>query len=399
MTGAESNDTTVDAVSLTVATFSTSNPRTGTYAYRCASGAGNAAAYVTTASYGSVPDAPFYGRGYFHFTNLPSTTVRIMLTGTGSTVGSARLTSGGKLQLFNDTAGTQIGSDSAATVTTGTWYRVELYYRNNTTAGTDELELRLDGVSVASANNLTFSGLASTLTCGFHQAPGANLTCDVDDIVVHDGNGANNTSWPGSGKVVLLKPISDNARDTLWTGGAGGTSNLYEAVNNLPPVGTATETDTTQIEHAGGAAGTTDRYDANMTTYATAGIAAADTINAIYLVAEHGEDVTTGTKLLNFEVVSNPAIASTGNVSAGNDLGGLGTYPTLWSRHRGTIAEAQSVTVGTSPVMRVRRPETASRVASVCFMGMFVSFTPAVATAPLPIFQRVWRVWNRRRVY
>jgi hypothetical protein len=29
--------------------------------------------------------------------------------------------------------------------------------------------------------------------------------------------------------------------------------------------------------------------------------------------------------------------------------------------------------------MRVLRPETASRVASVCFMGMYVAWTPYVA--------------------
>jgi hypothetical protein len=402
MSGAETADQNADSMLTTGSTFSTANPRSGTYAFRCASGGSNVAAHVQ--SFGSAVaaalDTSYWGRAYYHFTNLPGTTIRIWASNTGTQSVSVKLTAAGKLQLWDDVGNAQIGSDSAATLTTGTWYRVEVMWRNNTTAATDATELRLDGTSVASASNLTFSTTWTSTRWGWHEAPGANLTCDVDDIVINDGNGAANNTWPGDGKVVMLKPISDNARAALWTGGAGGTTNLFEAVNNTPPIGTATETDLTQIEHAGGAAGTTDAYDANMTSYTTAGVGASDTVDAVQLLAMHGEDIATGTKLLNFEVVSNPAIASTGNVTAGNDIGALGTYPTNWTRHAGTIAQAPSVTKGTSPVMRVRRPETASRVASVCFMAMYVAYTPAVvATSPLPIFQRPWRFWNRRRAF
>jgi hypothetical protein len=122
-----------------------------------------------------------------------------------------------------------------------------------------------------------------------------------------------------------------------------------------------------------------------MTSYAVAGIVAGDLINAIRYFIVHGEDVATGTKLLNFSLVSNPAAASgIANFTAGNDAGLLGTYGALWTTTYNTIVASPSVAVGTSPVMRVVRPETATRVASVCFMGMYVEYTPAVAASLVP---------------
>lgn len=374
ITGAECNDATTEAVSISGgAVFSSSNPRTGSYAFRCETAGASAAKYVN-ATFSAGTDVGYYARAYVYFSHLPASTVKVMAFDSNQTV-SAKLTSGGKLQLWDDIGGVQIGSDSATTITTGTWYRIELYAKSVTGANNDEAELRLDGSTVASATNLAFTAVPGDVLVGWVDAPGTTKICDVDDIVVHDTTGAANTSWPGAGGAVLLKPVSDNARASLWTGGAGGTTNLYDAVDNTPPVGTATETNTSQIEHAGNAAGTTDAYDANMTSYSTAGIQSYDTVNAVFLIAAHGEDASTGTKLLNFEVVSNPAIASTGNVTAGNDAGALGTYPTGWIIHRGTITQNPSVTVGTSPVMRARRPETATRVASVCAMFMYVAYT------------------------
>jgi len=93
-----------------------------------------------------------------------------------------------------------------------------------------------------------------------------------------------------------------------------------------------------------------------------------------------GEDIATGTKLLNFEVISNPAIASPGNVTAGDNAGALGTYPTAWTdRLHQSPTYNPTVDLQASPVMRVRRPETASRVASVCFMAMLVDYTPGMS--------------------
>jgi hypothetical protein len=377
-TGAESNDATIEQVSLAISgatvVIQSTVKRSGTYAYHCNSGAGGVTSYLGALAMSS--SGASYVRFAIRVSTLPSSTVRICRPQASNANISVRLTSGGKLQLWNEVAASQIGSDSAATIAVDTWYRVELYWNEAGAGAVDDGELRLDDTTVASFTNLDLGTTSGTFQFGWVDSPGANRSLYVDDLCQNTTTGSDQNSWPGDGKIVLLLPISDSIRDALWTGGAGGTSNLFEAVNNTPPTGTASETDSTQIEHAGGAGGTTDDYEATMTTYSTAGLVSGDTVTVVQLLVAHGEDINTGTKVLSSEVLSNPAIASSGNFNAGNDAGALATYPSTWTIHRGTIAYAPSVTLGTSPVMRVRRPETANRVASVCFMGMLVEYAP-----------------------
>jgi hypothetical protein len=381
--GAESQDVgggvNVERMVATVGSVAVSatQVRSGTRSYKCDSGGSNQATYVAFNTSGVSGTVAFIRACFYFETSLPGSTITI-----GDWLGvHVRLTSGGKLQVTRIDDAVQWGSDSSVTIAAGQWYRIELKYDGTAASGSRVVELRVDGTTEVSASNVTDNFTSGNTGTGWRAAPGANKVLYFDDFAYNDATGSDQNSWPGDGKVVLLLPISDNARDTLWTGGAGGTTNLWDAVNNTPPVGTATETNTTQIEHAGGAAGTTDRYDANMTTYATAGIGASDTINLVLFVEADGEDIATGSKLLNFEVLSNPAIASPGNITAGDNVGALGTYPINWSARFSPPVYNPSVTVGTSPVMRVRRPETASRVASVCFMGMYVDYTPAAAAS------------------
>lgn len=318
-----------------------------------------------------------YGRVYLRFDAIPSETVTIAWASwfNATLDPKVRVTSAGLFQAWLNNA--QVGSSSTFSLKVNTWHRVEMYVKVGAGA-TDEVAMRVDGEQLYSATGLN---LSDSVPGSWHagcpeDTVSATFNVWLDDAGKNDTTGADQNSWLGEGKIVLLLPISDNARATLWTGGTGGTTNLFDAVNNTPPIGTATETNLTQIEHAGGAAGSTDAYDANMTTYASAGIGPSDTINVIGMLAADGEDSGTGSKLLAYSVVSNPAIASPGNVTAGDDAGALGTYATGWATRymRGTTYNS-TVTVETSPVMRALRPETASRVASVCFMGMCVDYT------------------------
>ncbi len=375
-------------------TRDTGTKRSGAASFKCDSGASVAVYKDFTANSTQSASHTYSVRAYLNFTNLPGATVAVLRF---SQHYSARVTSAGKVQFWDDTTGLQVGSDSAATLSTGTWYRFEIQIVCGATTFTSA-ELRLDGTTVASDGATAHVWASGQFRVGWLvTGAGTNKVLYIDDVAINDDTGSSQTSWCGDGKVVLLVPISDNARDAKWTGGAGGTTNLWDAVNNTPPAGlvSASATNTSQIEHAGTAAGTTDKYDANLTTYTTAGIASGDTINLVQWLESCGEDIATGTKLLDFEVLSNPTIASPGNVTAGLDVGAVGTYPTNWdatnkpaSSHKGPITYSPSVTLGTSPVMRVRRPETAARVASVCFMGMYVDYTEFVSESPAILVTR-----------
>src|SRR5205823_5625838 len=125
--------------------------------------------------------------------------------------------------------GAQIGSVSAASAT-NTWYRLELSVATNASNIATTAALQIDGASIASGSTGSSHSLA-TIRLGFTAAPGASIDCHIDDIAINDSTGANQNSFPGAGSVVLLVPVSDNARGANWVAGAGGTTSLFDAVN------------------------------------------------------------------------------------------------------------------------------------------------------------------------
>jgi hypothetical protein len=121
-----------------------------------------------------------------------------------------------------------------------------------------------------------------------------------------------------------------------------------------------------------------------MTTYTAAGAGAGATVNAVLPVVATAAPVTTSSKAGTVGVVSNPAIT---NVSlgatgtAGAFWSGLagGTYGAGWKWSLGTMTQAPTVTLGTAPVMRITQVTSSTRIAVVCFMGIYVDFTPAAS--------------------
>lgn len=335
----------------------------------------------------------YYLRAYEQFSNLPSASfARVLRFGSDGNGISARLTSGGKLQLWNEVANTQIGSDSSVTLAadSATWYRIELSATFNGSTQISACELRLDGTTVASTSGLTLASTVATANHGWISNPGASCVMHVDDVALNNSAGAANNSWCGDGKVVLLVPISDNAIGTGWTGGAGGTSNLFAGVDNTPPTGKANPgVDADQIRNATSNASV--HYDANLTSYTTAGIGASDTINAVQPWTVTAAPVTTSSKQGLFGMASNPAITTVA-LSAGGTAGAFwagataGTYGTGWKFSSGTLTETPSVTLGTSPVCRITQVTASTRIAMVCFMGMYVDYTPAVVGATSLIY-------------
>lgn len=333
--------------------------KTGTYSLKLSPASG-ATGFWDIQSGGLTFNSPIYIRFYLRITTLPASSRLIFNTPTTNAY-NIKINSDGTLGLYkNDTL---VGNSSIALTDTTKWYRVELKVTANSQ------ELKIDGNSQV-IDTVAAPG-STRIMFGANDTVAATYVAYVDDYALTSDN------YPGDGKVVLLTPISDNARSTEWTGGVGGTTNLWKAVSNLPPTGTASETDTTQIEHAGGATGT---YEAVMNSYSSAGIPENAVINTVMPFIWHGEDSATGDKLLEFNIKSNPATTSLGPFNVAGVSGALGTWPTGWWIRTSPLGGAPSNL--NSPIMVVSRPETASRVASVCFMGIYVDYTPATTIPP-----------------
>lgn len=281
------------------------------------------------------------------------------------------------LAILCEPGGSQIGSGSVQ-LSLDTWHMVEMKV-NISAAGNDTVGLRVDGVDVVTDESFAL-GSSAPGGLWLQNAYAGTFNVDMDDVAINDDQGASQNTWPGGGKVVLLTPISDNQRGS-WTGGSGGTTNLYDAVNNDPPAGTATESNTTQIESADSSGdNSTDEYRINLTTYTDAGIGGSDTITLLHPFIDHGEDVATGTKTGSFGMQANPA-DTYATFTFGDNVGALGTWPTNWRWARGTVTYSPSVTLGSSPVIAVRKTDTGTRVASVDRIGVYAEYVPGVAGA------------------
>ncbi len=366
--------------------------RSGGFAASCASGAGNATSYVRWTATTSTASTDFFVRAYMCFAQLPASAVAVLSIGLIGTDGlNIKLTSGGVLQLFDSKANTQIGSDSAGTITAdgATFYRIEIKMTNNAGSLAASGEGQLDGTSFASGAIATPALATNRIETGWVQAPGATKTCYVDDMAYNDSSGGSQNSYPGSSQIVLLVPTATSAAGTGWVLGnntaEGG--NGWNSVNNLPPIGvgdlSGAGADAAQIRNATAAANS--NFDATMTTYTAAGVPTGATVNVVDPITATGAPVVTSSKQGTVGVASNPAITNVALAPigvAGAFWQGVtaGTYVTGWKWSHSTITYAPAVTLGTAPVMRVTQVTSSTRIAMVCFMGIYVDYTPAAVT-------------------
>lgn len=359
-------------------TRDTSTFRSGGAAFKCDSGAGGVT-LITFNSGVSGGGLTYFLRAYMNFSSVtPASTIKIMHLGATTDI-YVQLTTDSKLQLKRGDGGSFVQAVQSAPLSTGVWYRIEMSATlDGTATNFTDATMRLNGTTIATGSGFTEAAGAAAAAAGWIDSPGASRVVYVDDIALNNSSGANQNSWPGDGKVILMTPTSDSQRGS-WTGGAGGTTNLWDAINNTPPIGTATETNLTQIENSDSSPdNATDEYRGDCGSYLTAGVGASDTINTIHALCNHGEDVTTNTKTGSFGFQANPAVAYH-TFAFGNDAGALGTYPSLWSWDVGAVQYAPSVTIGSSLILAARKTDTGTRVGSICFLGAYVDYTPAAS--------------------
>jgi hypothetical protein len=375
--GFESNDTAtsstygyIELKQGTGCSFDTSIVRTGTYSGKVALTSG-------ATGFFSLLTPPGYARFYVRITGRPATTARILFGSSAGANINLRLNPNGTIAFY--TGSTLVGTSTAALTDISRWYMIEVRQTN----GSSVTVLQIDGVAEVTGSPSAW-GLSGA--CGSTDTVADTYTAYFDDVSL-DG-----AAFPGPGKVVLLKPTADSAGGTGWRLGTNSAlgGNGFGSVDNTPPVGVAdlaAGSDPKQIRNA--TANANDSFDATMTTYTAAGIASGDTINAVDPFVLTAAPVSTSAKAGTVGVVSNPAIAnialSADGVSGAFWQGNAGgTYNTGWKLSHGTLTLAPSVTLGTAPVMRITQVTSSTRIAMVCFMGMYVDYTPAVAAAQIP---------------
>jgi len=361
------------------------HPGGGNYALRCNPTVGNG--YVTFVTLTQLPIDTFCSlRFYLYVAALPNVNITIY-SGTSTTLGLSNLqglilNANGTLSVTDHTGAL---STSALKLSTGQWYQISLFV--NPINGSNAVAVYVGGVLwsklTSSANNTCIYDTAS-----IGAAIRETATCDIyiDDILWDDGTTGGVVIGPGA--QVILLPTADNSRGA-WAGGAGGTTNLFAAVKNVPPVGQAPPgTNTTQIRN-GSAAGN-NNYIATFQSYNAAGVPVGASINAVGTIITEGVEDTTNTVDGEVWIASNPTQGPINNLIPYGSSAGLalsGAVPDNWFTEVFQVATNPSVNLSQAPTATVRKTTAVADVVDVCFFGIYVDFNTKINMIDqMPVF-------------
>jgi hypothetical protein len=286
----------------------------------------------------------------------------------------------GSFVLLPASGGSSLGASPV--VPLNTWCVLQLSSLVNLASG-DSAEAKLNGVTFASETNVArHTSSPNFFAVGHVGSATDGMEVIIDDVAVNDNQGSapDNTFPEWKNRIVMLRPVADSARGANWTAGGGGTTNLFNAVDNVPPIGSGVSNNSNQIRNV--AADSTGNYDAQLESYSEAGIANEDIIKLVQSVANIGVDDVSAATNGALSVVSNPAQGAEDAVNFGGAGVAAGTYPTGWRTRRGTAILAPSVTKSTRPVLRIGKRTAATRNAYADMMGLYVEYEDGPPPAP-----------------
>lgn len=302
------------------ATISSSTVRTGTYSGRISSLVSATPQYFYfPLNVGGLSQVGYY-RFYFRVATAPSAESAIFLLSNSGFLGSRvymTLGSDRKLRWYGN------GTASSA-LSLNTWYRVEVYSNGGTAPDYSEAHttVRVDGVDFydAADGGVTF----------FQAYFGGNLQSEAvttgdwffDDIAINDTTGANQSSWPGAGNVIVLRPNADG--DNTDIGGVSG----YLNVDEVTPDG-----DTTEINSNAVAVNSRDDYNLSASGLTNSTV----TLVQVNYRARGGSSTTShnDTANIRLKATASGTVTSSGNIQPfdnnyyTNDDNGSTIYPPI----------------------------------------------------------------------
>lgn len=286
-------------------TLSTTTVRSGTYSLRISS-LGSTTRQGHRYQFASANgNGPYYFRFYIRYATLPSAdnTICEVLSTAPSMMVRLFLKSDGTLQL-GDEDGT-IGSPSSALISSSFENCVEIKIDRTGAGGAHVVEAKLNGTVFATASNRNLSAGVALFRLGGNLGAEAQTQGDwfFDDVAINDSTGSYQTSYPGSGKVILLAPnAAGDSNAWLKTAGGAGDANNYQLVDEIPP------NDVSDFVQAV-ALNSTDMY--NM---AASGLSSSDVINLVQIMVRFRNGTADATTA--FRVRAEKAAAGTVSESA-----------------------------------------------------------------------------------
>jgi hypothetical protein len=210
-------------------------------------------------------------------------------------------------------------------------------------------------------------GTNATIGGGVFSVTSTVFDLYFDDFLVDGSTGPVNI--PG-GHQTILKSVADGARGS-WTGGGGGTTNLFQAVNHIPSTaGISPGTNTSQI----GDTTTTipDSYTAVCETYTSRGITQ---VQATMGVCSDGVSSVAVAINGSIQGTSNPSQPSASTFNFGNQGSNAGLWSSGWFANYSLPPTTNpSVNLALGPQVKITKTTSNAINAMAAFLGVYVDY-------------------------
>lgn len=235
MTGFEHQSLAVFGLGTTGASINTSTVRNGAASMNLGNATGNAVAALPSAV-----SEIYFRLGYRPTGNLGGTRAIFQVLDPNGEDHIQFQISAAKARLMRGVSGgggTELDIGASAVFSLDAWHLVEGWCLIDTTSG--EVEMRVDGVNVASFSGDTQGDGASGITTDRFRLGGSDSFSSTasdyyDDVAINDTSGSDNTSWIGEGKVVKMAPNGAGDSTDLSRGGSDSGAN-WSQVEEVPP--------------------------------------------------------------------------------------------------------------------------------------------------------------------
>lgn len=252
--------------------------------------------------------------------------------------------------------GVGVTATSSQKLITGQWYQIS--FAVDPRDGFNSVSVSVDGVPWASLT----SSVGNTIVYNIPWIGAGlaeNVTCDLyfDDILWDDGSSGAVTIGPG--KQILSTPASDVAIGN-WTGGAGGTTNLYQAVGSVPPAGLIPPgTNASQIRNANSAV--PSDYTATVQSYNAAGVPSGTSVNAVVAFVLDGLEQL-GITFGSLWIASNPTQSVPTQAEEFTYGAGIpiSSSARSWNPDEGVVISNPTLNLLDSPTVSLRKVTSAS---------------------------------------
>lgn len=206
--------------------YSSTNPRTGTYCFLCNPvGAGLAQAWFgklsASGSRTSINTATVYARGYARFEAFPASASEEICSVSDTAGGikcTVRIDSNGKLNLYTTDGTTLLAGPTVSAMPLNTYTRIEVKAGTGASA---VAEVRVNGAVVLSATHSSTNNVQYFKLGKEANRNSQGYTIRWDDIATDDA------AYPGPGEIRIALP-NGAGTDVAWSG-------AYTLVDEVPP--------------------------------------------------------------------------------------------------------------------------------------------------------------------